>query len=266
MSFKDDEFIQIESEFEQIQQCMGMYMAAVEEAAVIHMSKEIINNSVDELTNPEVVSRIKNRVIDVIIDEVSREITVMDNGRGIPFDVLISVFTKKHGSTKFGRHYNKFSAGQNGVGCTLVSALSTYLCAQSYRDGMVKKIEFRNCKLIDHEPAKAKSKSIPHGMVVQFIPNEKILGKLNLEAEMLEDWVRRMSYMIPDGIIFRFTGIKKGKEAMINKNEILTQTLNYNTISELPNPLINQQDTIQENDINTNIKSIAKHPVNVVDK
>ena len=36
-------------------------------------------------------------------------------------------------------------------------------------------------------------------------------------------------------------------------NTPLTQTLNYNTISELPNPLINQQETIQENDINTNI-------------
>ena len=35
-------------------------------------------------------------------------------------------------------------------------------------------------------------------------------------------------------------------------NTPLTQILNYNTISELPNPLINQQDTIQENDINTN--------------
>ena len=36
------------------------------------------------------------------------------------------------------------------------------------------------------------------------------------------------------------------------KNTPLTQTLNYNTISELPNPLINQQEIIQENDINTN--------------
>ena len=35
-------------------------------------------------------------------------------------------------------------------------------------------------------------------------------------------------------------------------NTPLTQTLNYNTISELPNPLINQQETIKENDINTN--------------
>ena len=35
-------------------------------------------------------------------------------------------------------------------------------------------------------------------------------------------------------------------------NTPLTQILNYNTISELPNPLINQQETIQENDINTN--------------
>ena len=35
-------------------------------------------------------------------------------------------------------------------------------------------------------------------------------------------------------------------------NTPLTQTLNFNTISELPNPLINQQDTIQENDINSN--------------
>ena len=40
---------------------------------------------------------------------------------------------------------------------------------------------------------------------------------------------------------------------MTNTSNIpLTQTFNYNTVSELPNPLMNQQELIQENDINSN--------------
>ena len=40
---------------------------------------------------------------------------------------------------------------------------------------------------------------------------------------------------------------------MTNTSNIpLTQTFNYNTVSELPNPLMNQQESIQENDINSN--------------
>lgn len=226
-TYKDDEWVQLDNEFEQIQQCIGMYMAATNEAAAVHLAKEILNNSVDELTSAEVTSRIKNRVIDVNIDEVSKMITIMDSGRGMPFDVIVSAFTKKHGSTKFGRHFNKFSAGQNGVGCTLVAALSTYLCAQSFRDGQCKRIEFQNCKLKEYAPVKTKKSDPQHGTMVQFIPNEKYIGKINLEAEMLEDWIRRMSYMIPEGITFRFVGIKKGKDAMINKT-YTKQTLSDN--------------------------------------
>ena len=39
-------------------------------------------------------------------------------------------------------------------------------------------------------------------------------------------------------------------------NTPLTQTMNFNTISELPNPLINQQESVQENDIHSNINNI----------
>lgn len=214
IQFKDDEFVQIEDEFEQIQKFMGMYMAETGENAALHMAKEIINNSLDELTNPE-CAFVDNKKIDIIIDEASREYVIGDNGRGIPFDVLVPSVTKKHGSTKIGRTVNKYSAGQNGIGQKLTVALSDYFSIASHRGNEVKIVEFNNCDMTEHDIKKTKKDD--HGTIVKFIPSEKYLGKLDIKSELVEDWVRRLSYLIPEGITMKFVGIKKGSEGTVTK-------------------------------------------------
>jgi len=113
LTFKDDTYVYVDGEFEQIQKFTGMYMSETGNDAVLHMAKEVINNSIDELTNPECFE-IENKKIEIFVDEVTREFIINDNGRGIPLDILVHTVTKKHGSTKIGRTVNRFSAGQNG--------------------------------------------------------------------------------------------------------------------------------------------------------
>ena len=49
-----------------------------------------------------------------------------------------------------------------------------------------------------------------------------------------------------------------GNNNNININLPFTQTQNYNTVTELTNPLMNQQEMIQENDTNINNNSFIK--------
>lgn len=214
LKFKDDEFIQLQDEFQQIQECKGMYISYSEEKCALQLLKEIINNSVDELTAPE-CDKIQNKKIDIFVDEVTKEYLVSDNGRGIPFDRLIKIITEKHTSTKIGRRANRFSAGQNGVGLKIVVALSSYFCITSYRDGKMKMVEFHNCAMTEH-PVKTIKKDI-RGTYIKFVPNEKHIGEFELQSELVEDWVRRLSYLIPEGLSMKFIANKKGSEASTNK-------------------------------------------------
>ena len=80
--YKDDQFVTITNEFEQIQKCVGMYISSGGTTGAIHLFKEMFNNALDECVNENSPA---NR-IDVIFDTKTQQITVMDNGRVIPFD------------------------------------------------------------------------------------------------------------------------------------------------------------------------------------
>ena len=259
IEFKDDKFVQIDDEFEQIQTFTGMYMSATGEHGALHMAKEVINNSIDELTNPECAS-IENKKIDIMVDETSNEYIIADNGRGVPFDVIVPSLTKKHGSTKIGRTVNRYSAGQNGIGLKLTVALSDYFSMVTYRGNEYKIVEFNQCNINEHAPEKNKKNK--HGTVVKFRPSEKYLGKIDVKSELVEDWVRRLSYLIPEGITMKFVGIKKGSEGSINKkfmHKTLIDNVEYLSPSLEFNPILIESNEVtykDENDLENNM--IAK--------
>ena len=49
--FHDDEYVQLQDEFEQIRTCIGMYISYRGTKAALHLFKEIFNNSLDECVN-----------------------------------------------------------------------------------------------------------------------------------------------------------------------------------------------------------------------
>src|SRR5439155_20578370 len=108
-----------------------------------HLVYEVVDNSVDEALGGH-ASKIEVRL------HPDNSVTVIDDGRGIPVDVmedqglpaLTVVLTKLHAGGKFGGEGYKVSGGLHGVGVSVVNALSEWLVAESRQNGKVFRQEF----------------------------------------------------------------------------------------------------------------------------
>lgn len=220
---KDDNYMAIDDEFEQIRTSLGMYISKLGTDGALHLIKEVTNNEFDECVNPEAL----NTNFDIIFDEIEQSYTAIDYSRGIPFDKMVDVCSKKHTSTKFIREGEKMKdqCGRNGVGLVVTAACSSYFSMTSYRMNEEKTIEFKDGELIEHTPKKLKNPK--HGLAVKFIPSSKYLqGDVNLESHMIEDYLRRMSYIMRNDIkikLYEFTkdidkaSYEKGKADVVMK-------------------------------------------------
>lgn len=76
-----------------------------------------------------------------------------------------------------------------------MAACSKYMSLTSYRGDKSKTVEIIDGKLKDHKPVKLKKPQ--HGLAVKFIPSSEYLkGDVNLECHMIQDYLRRMSYIM----------------------------------------------------------------------
>ena len=216
---KDDKYTYIDSEMDQIRFAKGMYIGAGEFQGAMHLLNEIVANSIDECSNPSS----PGNTIWVTFIEKECKFIVEDNGRGIPIDILYDVISKKHYSTKFGREFNKYSGGQNGVGTTIAAALSDLYFVRTTRDGQCREIYMANDKICDGGIKKAKADK--HGLYTEFVPSQKYLGKFTIKVEDVDDYLRRLSYVMPKGVKIKYLSInKRGKES--------AKTITYQGIAE----------------------------------
>src|SRR2546430_3558671 len=128
-----------------------MYIGSTDERGWHHLFQEVIDNSIDEAVGGH-CSEIK---ITLSVDQ--KEITVEDNGRGVPIEIhpdtkkstLETIFTTLHSGAKLESEVYKTSGGLHGIGVTAVNALSAYLKAKSSREGKTEILEFQEGKLIN---------------------------------------------------------------------------------------------------------------------
>ena len=106
----DDKYTNILVDIEKIQAKPTMYISHTGPRATLHLTKEMINNAIDEYLNENSIS---DGTINVHYDASENMIFVEDTGRGIPFEELVNACTIMHSGTKMLREHSN-TAGENG--------------------------------------------------------------------------------------------------------------------------------------------------------
>ncbi len=202
----------------------GMYIGKLGDGSsaddgIYVLLKEIIDNSIDEF-------RMKyGNTINITIDNDT--VTVRDYGRGIPQGKIVDSVSIMNTSGKFEDKGYVKSVGLNGVGIKAVNALSTSFTAISYRDGMAKRVDFSEGKLVTEYPLEATKEK--NGTFIQFSPDRatQIFGNYSYKMEYVEKMLRNYSYLNP-GLTINFNGQK-----FLSKNGLLDLLTENNTAEAL---------------------------------
>ena len=124
-----------------------MYVGRTNKSAQLTCLREIVNNSVDEY-----LAGFASEI--TVIRHNTRQFTVVDNGRGVPFDKHSSgknVMEVIFGSLHAGRNFEAktvYSTGLNGVGASCVNALSESFVVFGKRDKQYGLITFNSGKKV----------------------------------------------------------------------------------------------------------------------
>ncbi|HIJ84975.1 MAG: DNA topoisomerase IV subunit B [Magnetococcales bacterium] len=173
----------------------GMYVGGTDLKALHHLVAEILDNATDE-----VVAGHANR-IEVIMTKTGA-VSIQDNGRGIPVDshprypeksALEIILTKLHAGGKFHNKAYTTSGGLNGVGISVVNALSSKTEVTVERDGFCWRQTFSKglatSGLLQGEATKKR------GTRVEFFPDRDIFPEITFNVEKILDMCRAKAYL-----------------------------------------------------------------------
>jgi len=191
----DGSDIQVLEGLEAVRLRPGMYIGGTDKGALHHLVWEIVDNSIDEAL-AGYCTEIK---VSITADN---EITVADNGRGIPVDIhettglstVETVFTLLHAGGKFGGGGYKVSGGLHGVGASVVNALSAYLEVTVNRNGNQYFQRFEKGDPINSLEVIGKSEIT--GTFVRFKPDPTIFDETTTyEYEILQRRIRELAFL-----------------------------------------------------------------------
>jgi topoisomerase-4 subunit B len=207
----DASSIEVLEGLEPVRKRPGMYIGGTDERALHHMVAEILDNAMDEA-----VAGHANRIeVELHADN---SVTVRDNGRGIPVDphpkfpgksALEVILCTLHAGGKFSNKAYSTSGGLNGVGSSVVNALSDLMTVQVARDRELYEQSFS--RGIPQGPIrKLGPTQNRRGTTVTFHPDPEIFGHQTLKPARLYKMTRSKAYLfsgveirwksaIPDG-------------------------------------------------------------------
>ena len=172
----------------------AMYIGSTSSRGLHHLVYEVVDNSIDEAL-AGYCSDIK------VIIHKDNSITVIDNGRGIPVDMMKKekkpavevIMTVLHAGGKFGDGGYKVSGGLHGVGVTCVNALSEHMEVEVCRGGKCYGIEFAKGKTSKKLYEKGDCETT--GTTVHFKPDATIFTETEYSYDTLRLRIRELAFL-----------------------------------------------------------------------
>ena len=182
----------------------GMYIGSTGSKGLHHCIWEILDNSIDEITNGY------GDKATIIINK-DKSVTIIDNGRGIPTGIhpvkkksgVEMVFTELHTGGKFNNKNYKTSGGLHGVGAAVVNALSKWLEVQVCQNGNMYRQRFEYAydkELKKNMPGTPVTKleiigkTKETGTKVTFMPDKDVFSTIDFKFDVIDERLQELAF------------------------------------------------------------------------
>ncbi|KYH34768.1 DNA topoisomerase 4 subunit B [Clostridium tepidiprofundi DSM 19306] len=182
----------------------GMYIGSTGSKGLHHCIWEILDNSIDEITNGY------GDKVEIILNK-DNSVTIIDNGRGIPTGIhpikkisgVQMVYTELHTGGKFNNKNYKTSGGLHGVGAAVVNALSEWLEVEIMQNGNIYKQRFEygyDKELKKDMPGtpcgdlKVIGKTNKTGTKVTFKPDKRVFSAVDFKFDIIDERLQELAF------------------------------------------------------------------------
>ena len=200
-----------------IRERVAMYMGSADNQGVLQCVREIITNSIDEMT--------MGYGDTIWLELEDNKVTIQDNARGVPFglrddgtEAMEAIYTMPHTGGKFDEKVYQNVAGMNGIGAKGVALSSSYFFASSCRDGKQATLILKNGVKEFFEIEEIDDMNL-HGTRVTFIPSQEVynLEPIHIDFNALKEMCKNWSYLTPK-VSFRLFNYNTNEE-IVYKSE-----------------------------------------------
>ncbi len=190
----------------------GMYIGTTGIKGLHHILWELVDNSIDEISNG-----FGNKIIITLYKDGSA--SVEDNGRGVPVDIhptmkksgVEVVFTQLHAGGKFNNENYSYSGGLHGVGASVTNALSEWLKVYVCKNKKRYYMEFaslvgENGKIksgVPVSPLQEIGDTVKSGTKVIFMPDKRVFESINFNSEAISKRLKELAFL-NNGIYIEF--------------------------------------------------------------
>jgi len=189
--------IEVLEGLEPVRRRPGMYIGGSDARAMHHLVAELLDNAMDEAVAGHATR------IELALGR-DNEVTVSDNGRGIPVDphpkfktksALEVILTTLHSGAKFSQKAYATSGGLHGVGVSVVNALADTLVVEVARDRKVYRQGYKRGKP-QGKLKQAGTAQNRRGTTITFKPDVSIFGKgTSFDPEQVYRMARSRAYL-----------------------------------------------------------------------
>ncbi|EFG86501.1 putative DNA topoisomerase IV subunit B [Clostridium carboxidivorans P7] len=182
----------------------GMYIGSTGSKGLHHCIWEILDNSIDEISNG-----FGDKAI-VILNK-DKSVTIIDNGRGIPTGIhpvkkksgVEMVFTELHTGGKFNNDVYKTSGGLHGVGAAVVNALSKWVVVEIKQNGHIytQRFEYAYDKSLKRDmpgtpvtALKIAGNTKETGTKVTFLPDKDVFSNTEFKFDVIDERLQELAF------------------------------------------------------------------------